>query len=321
MGLRRSWVFCILLLSFASPISSYERPFVTNWMKSGQLGNQLFEIATTLSFAWDHGMEPIFPGLNFTEYDIPKNRERIFFRLNASSLPRKVASTFEQYQNYEKVEIPVRPDQMLKGYFHTWKYFDHHRDKILEIFAPHPEEVEYLQEKHKELLKHPYTVAVHVRTFNKKWSRTFPFVGLAYYEEAMNLFPEEALFVIFSDRINWCKHHFAKFNRPMVFIDDQDQIEDLILMSMLKHHIIANSTFSWWGAYLNTNPDKIVVAPSTYLHPKWVLRFSSFGMRVTDMNPNMPGWINLSIDYDHKKVPYPLDIHAYDAVSKSIDTQ
>lgn len=324
--MRFEALLCAICLFFGVPssISSYDahdRPFVSSWMKSGQLGNQLFEVAATLAFAWDHNMEPIFPGLHHTDFNIPINHERIFFRLNSSALPRPIRYTFDQYQNYAKIDIPVRPDQMLRGYFHTWKYFDHRRDEILDIFAPLPEELEYLQTKHEELLTHPLTVAVHVRTFNKKWSKIFPFVGLDYYERAMNLFPADALFVVFSDRINWCKHHFAEFDRPMVFIDDQDHIQDLYLMSLMKHNIIGNSTFSWWGAYLNRNPDKIVVAPDTHLHPKLVLRFKTNKDLKELPTPNMPDWIVLPVDYDYIITPYPADIRDYDAYSKSIDTQ
>lgn len=252
--------------------ATQEKPYVTCWLKSGQLGNQLFEIAATLAYAWDNNIEPLFPGLNNNNFNLPINRDKIFFRLNASPLPRQILNTFYQYCNYEEIDIPVRPDQMLVGYFQTRKYFDHHRDKILEIFAPRAEEVDQIKSKHSDLLKHPFTVGIHVRTFNKKWSTITPFVGLSYYDKAMSLFPPEALFVVFSDRINWCKIHFSKFNRPMIFIENQDHIGDFILMSLLKHNIIGNSTFSWWAAFFNQNPNKIVVAPSTLSIREWQLK-------------------------------------------------
>ncbi len=309
----------LLLLSLTStltPTEPDERPYVTTWMKSGQLGNQLFEISAALAFAWDNDMDPIFPGLNNTDSNISINYKRIFFRLNASQLPRPIRSFFDhRYYNYEKIDIPIRPDQMLRGYFQTWEYFDHHRERILSTFAPHPDELDRIQLKHADLLQHPYTVGIHVRTFNKAWSSSIPFVGMSYYERAIRLFPDEALFVIFSDRINWCKHHFAKFDRPIIFIDDQDHIEDLFLMSMMKHAIIGNSTFSWWAAYLNQNPNKIIVAPSCYLNPKFTDRFK------TKTSPNMPNWIVLKSENDASIATYPTDILDYDSFSKSLDTQ
>ena len=297
-------------LSCSGFLSPDDRPFVS-CVLVGQLGNQLFEIATTLAYAWDNDLEAIFPELNSADLNIPINRKRIFFRLNNSSLPRPISYRFKHYNNYEKREIPITKDIYLDGYFQTWEYFDHHRAKILAIFALHPEELDRLKTKHSDLLKHSCTVGVHVRTFNERWSKITPFVGLSYYEEAMSYFPDDALFIVFSDRINWCKHHFAKFDKQMIFIEDQDHIEDLFLMSMLKHNIICNSSFSWWAAYFNQNPVKIVVAPRCFVNSKYLSK----------INANMPGWIELKTDYTYIKTPYPTDIRDFDSYSKSIDTQ
>lgn len=314
----KKWLCYLFLFAFILIHNSFclaseelkENSFVTCPLH-GQLGNQFHEIATTLAFAWDHNMDPIFPDLKKKEYNISINYERIFFRLNASPLPRPILHTFVQHQNFEKIDIPVRPDLCLNGYFQTWEYYHHHRDRLLEIFSPSSEELNSIRAKHADLLKHPCTVGVHVRTFNKGWSWAFPFVGLHYYSRAMCLFPPDALFIIFSDRINWCKHHFLKFNRQMVFIENQDHIEDFYLMSMLKHNIIGNSSYSWWAAYLNRNDDKIVVAPSHFIHP--AIRKKA--------NANPPDWITLTIDYDYHVDPYPEDICDYDLFSLSIDTQ
>lgn len=286
------------------------KPYVTPWLQSGQLGNQLHEIATTLAYAWDNNVEAIFPELNRNDLNIPINRERIFFRLNRSPLPRPIAHTFDQFTHFEKIEIPKQSDLLLRGYYQTWKYYDHHRDKLVEVFAPSPEELKHLTTKHAALLEHPCTVGVHVRTFNKHWcTLSNPFVDIDYYEKAMDLFPEDALFVVFSDRINWTKHHFQKIKRPMIFIEDQDHIEDFFLMSMLKHNIICNSSFSWWAAYLNPNPHKKVVTPSHFLFPNEYAKVA---------NASLPDWHIIEIPLDHH---FPEDMNLYDARSKSIDTQ
>ncbi len=315
--MKSAFLACCLLLNPLNLVltvhshAAQDKPFVTCWLQSGQLGNQLFEIAATLAYAWDNEAAPLFPGLTKTDFNIPINRDRIFFRLDASPLPRPILHTFEQLLNYEKIDIPVRPDQLLIGYFQTWEYFDHHREKILKVFAPRPEELKRLKNKHAALLDRPFTVGLHVRTFNKQWSEYIPFVGLSYYEKALRLFPDDALFVVFSDRIGWCKHHFAKFDRPFIFIEDQDHIEDFFLMSMLQHNIIGNSTFSWWAAYLNQNPHKIVVAPSHFVHPNVLAQ----------VNANLPAWQTIAIESDSALAPYPEDIRDYDSHSKSIDTQ
>lgn len=299
----------VTILFHPSSLSSLgkEQPksFVTSplW---GQLGNQLFQAATALAYGWDHNVDAIFPDLFRTTYNIPLNREKIFFRLNASPLPRKIRNSFQGPEQFQYVAIPVKKDLNLLGLFSHWRYFDHHRKEILNIFAPAPLELAYLKSKHALLLAHPFTVGVHVRTLNKEWSKIIPFVGLDYYEKAMNYFPPEALFVVFSDRIDWCKKHFQKLNRPMIFIEGQDHVDDLFLMSMMKHNIIGTSTFSWWGAYLNQNPDKIVVAPSHFLYPHIA----------SHINANMPDWITIKIDLN---VPYPDDMHNFTSIC--FDTQ
>lgn len=125
----------------------------------------------------------------------------------------------------------------------------------------------------------------------------------------MTLFPEDTLFVVFSDRINWCKHHFSKLNKNIVFIEGNTHIQDLFLMSMLKSHIISNSTFSWWGAYLNTHPSKIVVAPNFWLNPR------NYPPPLPDTF-YFPDWKTIEADYD---APYPEDMHWYDSHSQSRD--
>ena len=116
----------------------------------------------------------------------------------------------------------------------------------------------------------------------------------------MGQFPPESTFVIFSDRINWCKKHFPNLGKKVVFIEGNDPVEDLFLMSMMKHNIICNSTFSWWGAYLNQNAEKIVIAPVHWMHPD-VDPFS-------ELKSNefyLPEWRVVSPNYS---APYPNDI-------------
>lgn len=273
----------------------------------GQLGNQLFNIASTLAYSWDYNVEAFFPDLARNDLNIPTNKKKIFFRVNALPLLYKPLNVHRSFKAYRYTKIPYKPAQHLEGYFFSWQYFHHHREKILETFAPSDEESVYLKSKFFELLSHPLTVGVHVRTFNKEWNDSIPFVGMDYYVKAMNLFPEDALFVIFSDRINWCKVHFSDIKKNMIFIDGQDHVDDLYLMSMLKNNIIGNSSYSWWAAYLNKNPSKIVVAPNIFVK-----------VGTLTYHSNLPEWITLEIPPNGE---YPNDIKNYDEFSKSIDTQ
>lgn len=289
------------------PLSSpqVERPFVTCDMRGG-LGNQLFEIATTLAHAWDHDAIAIFPDLHREDTKISYHRDRVFFRMDTSTHPRPVLYHYHEWSWHSSEEIPFRPDQKLFGYFQSWKRFDYYRDRLIEAFTPKQEVLDYLSEKYSDLISHPQTVSIHVRTANARShaEKIHYFVGLEYYKKAMDLFPSDTLFVVFSDRINWCKMHFPMLGRPCVFIEGNDEVEDLFLMSMMKHQIIPNSTFSWWGTYLNQNPDKITIVPQCWQHP------DLFAFPMTQPNEfYLPDWILVTPNYNE---PYPSDMTCYD---------
>lgn len=310
--LQRWFALIWLTLWPAIFLGATEQPYVTCRIE-GQLGNQLFMIAATLAYAWDNDTSPIFPELNRGDWNIPYNRQHIFFRLDPSSLPRPIQNAYHHPYFLNSDKIPYRPDQYLTGFFQSWKYFHHQREKILEALAPSESINDYLQIKYGDILAHPNTVAVHVRTYSPEVQSVggLFFLGLSYFERAMGLFPEDTLFIVFSDRINWCKHHFLSFNKNIVYAEGNDHIQDLFLMSKMKHHIISNSTFSWWGSYLNINPNKIVIAPSLWVNPRNYANLLSDNLYFAD-------WIILDVDYD---APYPKDIRNYDTHSKSMDNQ
>lgn len=267
----------------------------------------MFIIAATLAYAWDNDAIAIFPDLNKADYRLSENRDSFFFRLDAPlESPRPFIYYFKEGIWHSSQKIPFQPDQILYGYFQSWKHFHHHRDKILNIFAPSKSILDYLQTHYSDLIDHPNTVAIHVRTFNQYLhnSKIHPFMGLEYYKKAMDLFPEDALFVVFSDRINWCKIHFSNFNRPCIFIEEKDFVKELHLMSMMKHQIISNSSYSWWSAYLNQNPNQKVVAPRWWMHPDYY-----------DFPPPQPNDFYLphwQVVEENLTAPYPFDMTWYD---------
>lgn len=299
--------FILLVITvFALPLqASY-----VSCQLNGQLGNQLFEIATALAYAWDYGVDAVFPELHSSYLGMSTNRDRIFFRLNASTPPSPYQYQFVQQSCHSAERIPYYPNLYLKGYFQSWKYFDHHRERLLPAFSPSSNDVAYLNDKYGELIEHPKTVAIHVR-MSHRWKHEenlHPFVGLDYYERAIALFDEDSLFVIFSDRISWCKRHFTSLCKNVIFIEGNDHVQDLHLMSKMKDIIVGTSSFSWWAAYLNENPHKKVVVPNQWLHENYV--------RCVDYLDNyyLPGWVILPVEFGQ----YPDDLTKQDR-SESLD--
>lgn len=306
--------FCTLIshCANADAVPTAQPEAIVTCHLSGQLGNQLFVTATTLAYAWDYNATPYFPDLNLKRDRLSYNRDRIFFRLNANKPPRTVIRKFAEKTWYSSDRIPFQRDLKLIGAFQSWKHFDHQRQKLLEIYAPSQADVDYLHAKYSDLISNPNTVAIHVRTFNKALHncKAFPFLGLKYYEEAIKLFPSDSIFVVFSDRINWCKKHFEKLSGNFIFIEGNDGVQDLFLMSMMKNIITANSSFSWWAAYLNQNPDKIVVVPQQWKLP------SAYATPFDNLEDfYLPQWVIIPNNLNE---PYPKDMTAYDT-SQSLD--
>jgi len=246
------------------PNQNYDLPLISTQL-GGQLGNQLFYIATALGYAYEYNVTPIFPSLNSDSCSegIIYNRDHIFFRLDSSLSPRPFKAFFKEAKPYNYSKIPFQPDLLIvEGIFQSWKYFDQFRDKILSVFAPSEKILNHINEKYADLIVNPTTVSIHLRARNRDLHnrKIHPTFSLEYYKNAMSHYSSDSTFIIFSDRIEWCKKHFPSLNRKFVFIDD-DYIVELFLMSMMKNNIICNSTFSWWAAYLNQNPNKIVVTP------------------------------------------------------------
>ncbi|GAB4188259.1 MAG: alpha-1,2-fucosyltransferase [Simkaniaceae bacterium] len=261
---------------------------------SGQLGNQMFQIATALAVAWDIGAIPVFPDLLQNGDEKAINRRKIFFRLNTADPKRNFKTLDYTYDEYKPIKINRKCDIHLKGWSAFFKYFDHHREKILQVFVPSEEIMEKMQKKYADILGHPMTVGVHIRAFHPKIHERHPFIGLDYIKEAMDQFPDDALFVVCSCRINWCKKHLKDLKPNIIFIEGNDKILDLFLLSKCKHNILTNSTFSWWAGYLNTNPNKIVIAPKIW-RPKTNKRKNILPKNCDDFLPKE--WVILDNHY------------------------
>ncbi|MEO5892037.1 MAG: alpha-1,2-fucosyltransferase, partial [Ferruginibacter sp.] len=162
----------------------------------------------------------------------------------------------------------------LDGYWQSANYFNDIRETLLNEFTP----------RHLPAFPHwitiDNTVAVHVRRADYLAEHRYGFLGINYYEDAIAMMKEkiaDPLFVFFSDDIAWCKANFN--NKDVIFFEDDKWDKDYLqlhLISKCNHQIIANSSFSWWGAWLNTNPGKIVIRPATPFNDERLLYESHY---------------------------------------------
>lgn len=156
---------------------------------------------------------------------------------------------------------------VMNGYWQSEEYFKKYRSVVLEDFKVRSIDASFIQ-KYLPSIKSSSSISLHVRRgdylTNPTASKIHNVCGIDYYERAVNEFQDlkEATYFIFSDDIEWCKETMPKFGN-MVFVADVNNPPwmAMFLMSQCRHNIIANSSFSWWGAWLNSSPDKVVIAP------------------------------------------------------------
>jgi hypothetical protein len=170
--------------------------------------------------------------------------------------------------SYSEKFNTTNESKTIQGYFQSEKFFNDIKATIKrelhfrEFRSPEPG-----FETIKQLIVNSNSVAIHVRRGDLVKSTDSNLLSASYYSKAIDKIREfvgECKFFVFSDDIHWCKQNplFAEYTFVDLNCSKQTSIFDLYLMSLCKHQIIANSTFSWWAAWLNENVQKVIIAPS-----------------------------------------------------------
>lgn len=224
----------------------------------------LFQVATTVALAARHGDQAVFDLKSHWAHQGSKPtrfRKGIFRKLVHERRP-KVRTSYEE-PHFHFAPIPYAPDLKLEGYFQSEKYFADRRTDLLELLAPTEEQLEYLGQKYGALFEER-VVSLHVRRGDYlALADRHPPCTEEYYRGAIALLGK-ARYAVFSDDIAWCK---KVFGADVAFVSERDEQLDLYLMSMCHAHVIANSSFSWWGAWLNRRSDVPVIAPKRWFGP------------------------------------------------------
>lgn len=279
----------------------------------GGLGNQMFQYAAGLavSLAWNEELKLDIIGYDDPRYvhaNTPRQYRMFPFRLSASiatvseveksrnplGIISKLLRAFNQrvlrkyYVDYDASLFKKR-NNYLEGYFQSEKNFINTKDRVLKEFTLKKESDVFMTEKNK--IDRMNGVSVHIRrgdyVSDQKTKSTHGVCSEEYYKQAIDLMRTKVkapIFYFFSDDIEWVKKEFGE-NADFKYVSNPklEEYEELMLMASCAHNIIANSSFSWWGAYLNQNPNKIVIAPK-----KWV-------NKEPDPHPNIvpEGWVRL----------------------------
>jgi len=160
-------------------------------------------------------------------------------------------------------------DLCIEGTFQSEKYID--RKKVRAHLSIPLKHRNYLQNKYSTWLEKPNVTALHVRRGDYLTvPHILPFVGKRYFRDAINRLQDCQDFIIVTDDYPWCKNFFTKKNFPslnFLFAENETDIDHLYLQALCKNNIISNSSFSWWGAWLNCHPNKRIIAPATWFGP------------------------------------------------------
>lgn len=269
----------------------------------GGLGNQLFQIFTTIALSMKINDSFFFINkyqltddsnvkngatIRYTYWDTFLSSLRPFLK-DQSKLPNLDLYIKEQSFCYDptiltNLLISISNTKMLVGYFQSYKYFDLYKSQLLRLFKIDNKQF-IMRELHRATVDFDNTISIHFRLGDyKKLTDYHPILTDEYYINALNY--------IMKDGSTSCN----KNRNVLYFCEDNDHIdvlqticnlqhiftdliferadnrlydwEQLLLMSLCKDNIIANSTFSWWAAYFNTNPNKTVCYPANWFGPK-----------------------------------------------------
>ena len=241
---------------------SDEKQNTVSTVIQGGLGNQMFQVAVALALGWKWNANVCFkkekPTGSNNITDRPGYWDSMFHRVNSkpdfSFSPKMIV---EEWWNHQCSPLPqITTDTLLKGYFQSSYYFSVYAERLRQTFAPTHEQTEWVKAR-----IGPGTIGIHVRRTDYvklKWD-----LPLNYYTLCLNRVQQDQKIVIFSDDWDWCKSNFPTIP---IFTEGND-VEQMFAMSACSTLIMANSSFSWWAAFLPSvwvGNDKKVFCPSPW---------------------------------------------------------
>jgi hypothetical protein len=235
--------------------------------KNGRLGNQMFQYASLRGIADKHGYDFMIPESNLKDEWNYHQLFEAFVLTNLENTGHVSENFYKEKENgthiFNSEYVNNCPDNVsLYGFFQSEKYFQHIAESIREDFIFKDE----ILNPCKEEFNFDKVISIHIRRgdyINK--SHYHPLCEMEYYENALEKFDYNIPVIIFSDDIKWCKKQSLFSSDRFMVSDTGWNLVDLCLMTMCSHHIIANSSFSWWGAWLSRSDN--VIAPKKWYGP------------------------------------------------------
>jgi hypothetical protein len=239
---------------------------------TGQLGNHLFQVATAYGLSKRHSMNVVICYNDYNQYEsmyinsvfkkfkcIPRNQ------LNNQLVVYSEKSGGKNCWLYNPDIITNVGDYYLDGYFQNEKYFKRYKREFNVLFTS-PSIINKILTQFPEISNKYF---IHVRRGEYVGHKAYEIDYNTYFAKSINYIlvkDPSAQFCVVSDEIEYCKRHSLFQTDRFMFIDNLDTLDTLHFMSLCTlGGICSNSSFSWWGSYLNTNPDKIVIMPRQWM--------------------------------------------------------
>lgn len=234
----------------------------------GRIGNQMFQYASLLGIA-DHRKY---------DYTLPPNHMNNIFLYDCFELDN-VDTKISEWSSFKRIsprthsfdknffdQCPGNID--ILGFFQTEKYFAHIKDTIKKHYTFKKDIFNTSRQCFNQLSKDNNIISLHVRLTDNVDHSIMKKVNFDYYEKALSCFDKDIPVLIFSDDIETCMRQNIFYGSRFSFSQSPNQFVDLCMMAMCKYHIISNSTFAWWGAWLSDSQK--IIAPkkwyNDYIH-------------------------------------------------------
>jgi hypothetical protein len=263
----------------------------------GRLGNNMFQIAACVGYAKrygiDWGIKKGYVESGFNAYQVDKFFPNLpacdeHFRRHQEHKNNDTCSVhFTGLDNcwFNYHTIPFYPEGIqLAGFWQSWKYFEGAEQEVRDTLKLNTES----WQGH---------ISLHIRRGDYlQYSQSFPPIDMEYIRMAVKAIEDKGVecyhIHVFSDDKKWCEENIAQglTGSRHLYFHEGDELKDLTDMASCEHHIISNSTLAWWGAWLDPNPDKIVVSPSC-VRGNWFGLQSGVRQDVVDLLP--PEWIQI----------------------------
>jgi hypothetical protein len=241
---------------------------MVNVLLKGRIGNNLFQIAAGVSLAkrnytdvcfYTGSYYAPFPD-NCSLYDyLQQFKSNILRNVTIKPGTPDFEGHYEEEQ-YAYTAIPYKDNSLVEGFFQSERYFE--KETVRQIFDIDDDSKAYITQKYGHLLKTGIT-SINVRRGDYfKELDNHCITSMSFFKKAIKRIGKDKNYLLISDDIAWCKKMFRGKN--FFFVEGEKPIFDLYIQTQCTNNIISNSSFSWWAAWLNNNPDKIVICPNPW---------------------------------------------------------